>query len=78
MNTYQAPPAGSLYQNPELVFRVREPPVPDRGSAPARRLPLTGPALLRDAAPRPAQLLPLGPPEQVLRTPVSRWVADAQ
>lgn len=56
---------------------VRGTPLPDCGSAPARRLPPTASALLRDAAPRPAQLLPLGPPEQVLWTPVPRWVQHA-
>lgn len=49
-----------------------EPPVPHRGPAPARRLPPTASALLRDAAPRPAQLLPVGAAEQVLRTQISR------
>lgn len=54
------------------VPRDGRPPLPHRGSTPARRLPPTASALLRDATPRPAQLLPLGAPEQVLWTQVSR------
>lgn len=54
------------------VPRDGEPPIPHRGSSPARRLPPTASALLRDATPRPAQLLPLGPTEQVFWTPISR------
>lgn len=49
-----------------------KPPLPHRGSSPARRLPPTASALLRDATPRPAQLLSLGPTEQVFRTQISR------
>lgn len=54
------------------VSRSGEPPLPHRGPSPARRLPPTAPALLRDATPRSAQLLPLGPKEQVLWTQISR------
>lgn len=54
------------------VPRDGRPPLPHRGSPPARRLPPTASALLRDATPRPAQLLPLGAPEQVLWTQISR------
>lgn len=56
------------------VPRNGKPPLPHRGPSPARRLPPTASALLRDATPRPAQLLPLGPTEQVLRTQISRYI----